>query len=394
MSDYTGFNGLNDKQGTKSSAYTMISLEAYAVTPIHQGTFWESIRKSRHDTQYNNFSPIRTTEMFTPTGWMEIPTISGNSLRGRLRRAATLDFFAIIKDTLGNSPFDKLQDKYAILSDTERFALQLLMSGGSLKGKDNKDDGSNAAGDAPDADGPDALPTEQLSPAEKKAAAKANQQIVALSQTLNRSEIEQLFPMLAVFGYGDGFDRMAPGSIAVTDLVPLLTETQDLLAEWDGLALDKPDIIPSWNDLLTKGKGNGKVRWPRQAATRVDPATATFNSYSGIKNGRGADETMTQMAFMAEYLPAGVRLYGGLYLHESLTDIERGMIYVALDRLLADGFIGGQKSRGYGRVKWSATAPDDKEMNIAAYRKHVATSASRIGEIVPTMVTKGPAKSK
>ena len=364
------------------SVYTLVPLMVRTLSPLHQGTFNETIRGTRLNGYKENFSPIRTVEWYDETsGWMEIPVVSGNSLRGRLRRyTAQILFRRLIRYGNPNHPsvalVHKLLDPNVLLTDKEREILKLFLSGGTLKAKKSEDSSATteeSSANTPAATRPDASETP---------AANTPQMVWALREPLDRTQLEYLFPMLPLFGYANGDIKMRPGALAVTDLIPLFTETASLLRQWDGVgALIHPSqATPSWNKLLE----SRNQKWPVTAVVRSDPMNGRATSLADA-NAVDEDKAKTQMFVMNEYMPPGQTLLGGLYVHDSLTAVERGLLYTALDTLMADGFLGGGRSRGYGHVQWSpqpiAKVRDDQAAWEAHVQRNVPAMLDQLGDL-------------
>lgn len=362
------------------SVYTLVPLMVQTMTPMHQGTFKETIRTQRTQRYKENFSPIRTVEWYAGDagGWMEIPVVSGNSLRGRLRRYTAQALFRRLihygdPEHAGTQLIHKLLDPNVILTDEEREVLKLFLSGGTLKPK-KPSNSSRKKSKQPSTDTLSSLSegeeTTVSGPNDEES--EAPQVLWALREPLDRSELERLFPMLPIFGYTNGDTKLRPGALSVTDLIPLCAETHSLLAKWDGLSalIDPTCSIPSWKALLD----NHNQRWPVTAVVRSDPMNGRAANLEA-EDEVDEEKAKTQMFVINEYLPPGHTLLGGVYVHESLTMVERGLLYTALDALMADGFLGGGRSRGYGHVQWSPQPIANAATAQVAWESHVERNA-------------------
>lgn len=373
----------------KASTYDMIRLAARTMTPLHQGAFDDTFSFQRTPThagkRTKNFSAIRTVEWWTKNGWIEVPAISGNSVRGRLRRYAAMDLFnrlvALVPDSKGAQKVRQLLEINTKLSGNDQELLKLFFTGGTLGVKTKKDD-VEAEGSATD-DGP--------------------KFVWALREPLDRTRLEVLLPMLPVFGYTNGDTKMRPSSLAVTDLVPLLDETSELLGQWDGIRqlIDVTKTSPQWHSLLTRhsvaseGK-NAIENWPKLGFVRSDPMASRMAEDPTATAADDPTGENAQMMVMDEYMPPGLHLYGGIYLHHSASLVERGMLYTAVDALMADGFLGGMRSQGYGRVQWAPYEMPDKAAAQQAWIEHVADHAEDIAKLLPDLYEhrKSSAKAK
>ncbi len=374
------------------SAYQFIPLHAKTITPLHQGALKEAVRPNRL-SRYENLQVIRSTEIWTPNGqWMEVPSISGNSIRGRLRRAIARDFLLQLQQY--NDDPQHILDKYlnprAGLSNLERFTLQLFYAGGSLKSKDSP----KAKTTTPPADTSNTLSTTTSSETDANEAtdtpATAKKTFVtALKEDLNRTEFETIFPMFPVLGYASGDNHLVPGAVSFPDLLPFLEETQQYFKNWEELwPYIMPAVnqsIPSWLGLLQQHDLEN-LSWPQQGATHVDPTHATFAHFDDLKKSRSDDEAKLQMPFYMEYLPSNIQLFGGIYLHESMNSIERGMVYRGLRILQHDGFLGGQRARGYGRVQWHDHSTSAEQEDQNTYLNYVKEIAPKAFGMLPNLV--------
>lgn len=372
--------------------YQMIPLVGRTITPLHQGTFAEVIRPSRIRSEYKNFAPIHTIEWYAGDqgGWLEIPVISGNSVRGRLRRYAALAVLrAVIQYVPGDHPGSQLAHNLlnpnVVLTNHDQSVLRLLFAGGTMGAKKKKAAQPNRVPSTPTGM-PNAPSTTPSSPAVD---GEEEIKVWALRKTLDRSEFELLFPLMPIFGYSDGEKKMRPGAIAVTDLVPLFAETVGALSQWDGIGsqLSVTNTLPSWGALTSKHRTSKRDEHvPYTMFARSDPMQARVGSAEDAESSEEDDSdsngqnSKSQMIVVEEYVPAGQQLYGGLYLHESLTLVETGLLYTALDAFLADGFLGGARTRGYGRVQWDMPNFSNKEAAQAAWQQHAEQKAEAMAQ--------------
>jgi len=357
----------NFSDGTQFPAYRFLALDTYNLTPIHQGTFSEVLRFERTKGTNKNFLPIHTVEWWSPQyGWISnLPTISGNSTRGRLRRYAT----AILLNTLitaypnhpGTARLVRLLDPKAVLDSADQQLLQLLMAGGSL-GTSVKPNDATSSTNA----------TQEQAP----------KQVWALPNDLPLPYLEQVFPMFSLFGYSNGDTKMRPGQVAVTDLIPIFAETLFQLAQWPEWMdhLDPTTTYPSWTQLTQDGQN---VRFPRAFHARANPLQLRAQPEHSAES---ETSDMSQMFFIQEYLPANQRLLGGIYVHPSITMIELGLLSLAIRALQTDGFLGGSRSRGYGRVRWTPTTFPDQTDAEAAWHEHVARMGPTMLEMLGTLM--------
>lgn len=388
---------------------SFLPLVLRTISPLHQGVFRDSVRSARL-TKRKNFLPIRSTEFWFAdhNGWVEVPTASGNALRGRIRRLISQDYFSKVQSAL-HTPSPLLAALLASdisLSTEQRSLLQLFMSGGTLAAKlPAPKPGLNAGGGTGGGSSGQSAST--------SSAASPPKQYYAIRQTYHRNAVEPLFPMLTLLGYADGDKQLIPGKVAFTDLVPLFAETYPTLQDWPEIhAVLQPFLgqaLPSWLALVTRsGSVTEPVRWPRHAFVRSDPSHRVFNQYGDGDTVDGPDddnddatadndvESKSQMIVTMEYIPPHQAMFGGLYMQQDLTPVERGALYRGIDLLMDQGVLGGQSGRGYGRVAWQYRAEQaaDYRESLQAYDEHAAQSAPAIAELLPDVLELRQKKEK
>lgn len=342
---------------------TVVACRINVLSPMHQGTFADLINSERIDfvekkegngrKLAENFLPINTTKIWSPDyGWIDVPIISGNSLRGRMRRAAAKSFFDLLREGGSQHEFmTPFMRNNVTMSGQQQWVASLFLNGGVVhkKEKTNESNGQPANG---------------TKPPEYNIASDAM-----------RDEIEETFVPLGLFGYVDGKSRLMPSKFQATNLMLHCDETDPVIASWHALdpVLAKGETVPKWVDaIMRRGGGDNKQgygKFPRAPIVRSDSGQRIFNRFDSK-----SDE---QMFAFAEYLPAGVHLYGMQHIDPDTTPVQRGCFYEALAAVAGRGFIGGMNARGYGHVSWDVDLPDDIDEDVAAYHEFVKHNAAK-----------------
>lgn len=417
-----------DAPSTLADRY--IPLHAHLVSPLHQGTFPDLVDASRI-SKHKNFLYINTLSVFTGSGFAEVPVVSGNSIRGRLRRhaaAAALDALRSLGCTALPSLGD-IRDQRRNLSSPDRFLLQLLLAGGSLSAKSDKgpsvaadpanpnsndpqattDTPSSSEDAEPDApqdnvttfqqnghraerrEHPDgtAITTEFLDNGDKV----VTTDVPIVARGVSRTALEQALPALELFGYADGDNHLTPGRVSVSFLYPVLKETGLLLADWTPIkslpVLREPAAVGSWAQLTQSG-------YPRSARVHSDSGQQYFDQGTWAPVSKQEGGTTAQMFFHLEYVPPPMDFVGALVLDPGVSDALRGLVYLALARLEDEGYLGGQRAAGYGQVLWphSVRERPDYAAAVDAFAAAMAQVAPNAGEILREVVEMVPGKPR
>jgi hypothetical protein len=219
----------------------------------------------------------------------EIPVVSGNALRGRLRRIGA----TMLWEALGCPPLPMP-------------VAAALWSGGAL--------GKRRPAGQP-----------------------------ALLSGAELARVRTLVPHLAVFG-GAGGGRILKGTLAVGKLVPICAETAHLLPT-DQAA----ESLPSVHDLLQLEAYTrvDDTLQPLAAVDHPDPLTASTEADPAVVGGVG--ESGLQLRYEIETLMAGTRFTMWL----ALTDVtapQRAFFLEVLDRWRTHAQVGGRSRVGHGRL--------------------------------------------
>lgn len=252
-------------------------------------------------------SYLRREKIMTPSGPVEIPVVSGNSLRGILRdHAADLFWRHLGRPELPPAVF------------------HLLWSGGSL--------------------------------------AKAGANHALSSRQL--AQVRAMVPVVSVFG-GSGAGRIIEGKLRVGKLTPICSETRHLLPDdlaetaahsiWDALQIEEfTRRDDAKRDQLTPAIQGA-------AARELESGQAVLLDLDEDEPEK-PDAPAQQMRYGVETLAAGSRLHWWMTLH-GITDVEAAMIAGAIDSWTDSGtHIGGRSATGHGRLRldvhqWATATP-------------------------------------
>lgn len=255
---------------------------------------------------------LRREKIVGPTGAViEVPVVSGNALRGILRRHAADAFW----DALGR-PALPVQ------------VFHLLRSGGAL--------------------------------------AKAGSSHVLGARQLQ--QVRAMVPVVSLFG-GSGAGKIIEGKLSVGKLTPICAETRHLLPE--GLQHADTSI---WSlvqiEEFTRTDDSKKDQLHSQIAGAVPAALEPGDEsalFAVARHDAALESTLDdgpaqQMRYGVETIAAGTRLHWWMQLRH-VTDVERALMAEALHRWVGDGaHIGGRSATGHGRLRldvhqWTHDAP-------------------------------------
>ncbi|HEX7050917.1 MAG TPA: hypothetical protein VF188_11985 [Longimicrobiales bacterium] len=247
-------------------------------------------------------SYLRREKIIGPDGApVDIPVVSGNSLRGLLRdHAATVFHNALGRPELPVQVF------------------HLLWSGGAL--------------------------------------AKAGAGHVLGARQL--ADVRRLIPVVSLFG-GSGAGKIIEGKLRVGKLVPICAETAhivptDLLPEqprsvWEMLQIEEFTRRDDAKRDQLHHAIEGFTPLAIEASTRGDTLLEVAEHAPAVEDA--VDGPAQQMRYGVETLAAGCRLHWWVSLRD-VTDVERALFAAAVDSWLADGAaIGGRSATGHGRLR-------------------------------------------
>lgn len=246
---------------------------------------------------------LRRERYVQPDGTVaEVPTVSGNALRGILRdHSARLTWQALGEPVLSLPVF------------------HALWSGGSL--------------------------------------AKAGSGRVMSSQQL--ATLRRLVPHVSLFGAAGG-GRIIEGKLAVGKLVPVVTETAHLMPDdvltggersiWEHLQIEE---YSRQDD--AKRPALAAVLGGDTAAAELEGPPLALDIPEPEPTGDAAAGPAQQMRYGVETIAAGTRLHWWMALR-GVTDLEVATLRRALAEWSADGaHIGGRSATGHGRLRLDAT---------------------------------------
>lgn len=408
-----------EDSASKSLDERYVPLHAHLVSPLHQGTFPELVSATRYG-KYQNLAFINTMTVFTGSGFADVPIVSGSSIRGRLRRHAVA---IVLKELRGAGAGElptvgELQNLNRNLRPAERFLIQLLLAGGSLSAKGHKPAAVEEAFGSESPEGPDGAkaPDEPAGTTEDNGSVAfetedglkveirthrdgtktktrfeadgtqtVTTQVPYLNQTLSRAKLETALPVLRLFGYADGDNHLTPGRVAMTNLYPLLEETQLLLSDFaplSGLSVIKAaGPVGSWAELTKRG-------YPQASRVRTDSSLRYFEQGEFAAAAKDDVGNTTQAIAHFEYVPPPMDFVGAIVLDPDAGDDLRGLIYLALERLENDGYLGGQHAAGYGQVLWPESVREraDYQQATGAFRDTMRARASEVAEALHDVV--------
>lgn len=182
-------------------------------------------------------------------------------------------------------------------------------------------------------------------------------------QQVNLDRIRQhraLLPPIALLGGGIG-NQILPGKLRVSNLYPVCAEAPpSLVPDPDGLR-----ARVSYRQLTTEksfsrkddekdSRLNGALTAPAPALTQ---GSLLPEDAPKAKAKRETGEPATQMRFTSELLIAGATLTGHIDLLD-VSEVELGCLTAALWTFGRSPHLGGQASRGHGRVSLTTTLVD------------------------------------
>lgn len=374
-----------------------VYIKAQTLTPLHHGTFAESVSYGRRDGAYNNLSHVRSELVIAADGTTatEVPIVSGNSVRGRLHRKAAEALFQLLGEAVGDEMLDALLNQKEALTDKQRATFLMLSAGGFLAGKKRDS--------APQEDKGEEGGSAQVGEPQSQEDAETKAVWVVDHNQHTRTSLEALFPILTVFGYASGDNSIIAGGLMVDRLLPYLAETK-MMAEsiYRGHLPLKDEEAVNWAGVLSVFD---RQRWPNASYTRVDSSRQYGYQVSAkiaAETEETADDAGTnkkdkhQSIYRLEYVPAGIAFLGRVSHQADLTDIERGLLYDAVDRFLAEEHLGGKKSLYYGYVQYEVNRdeiPDWRDC-IDAYQGFIRQNASQIVATLNGMMTEATVQTK
>ena len=253
---------------------------------------------------------LRREKIVGPDGAVvEIPIVSGNALRGILRRHAADAFW----EALGRPPLALP-------------VFHLLRSGGSL--------------------------------------AKAGAAHVLSAPQLR--QVRETVPVVSLFG-GSGAGKIIEGKLSVGKLSPICAELAHLLpVELHTAEMPSVWALTQIEEFTRTDDAKKDLLAPMLTGAAVVPAIGMGDTLTLLPTEpvevEVADGPAQQMRYGVETLAAGTRLHWWMQLRQ-VTDVERALMGAAISRWVADGaHIGGRSATGHGRLRldahqWTHTMP-------------------------------------
>lgn len=265
---------------------------------------------------------LRRELMSTPDGLVHVPVVSGNTLRGRLRRIGE----ELLRDVVGYE---------GLLHPAAAHALR---GGGALA----KTGGEPLSGNR-----------------------------------LHR--LRELVPQIGVFGAAGG-GTIINGALDVGKVVPHLAET----AHITGVATDRSAFTATQLESYTRQDDSTLHDFSDVLATQPAAVELTF-SQDGSPSVSGRSSEGNQMLFHVETFPAGTVFSTWLRLRRP-TPLEASFFQQVLDTFHADGRLGGRVNVGHGQVRSNLLMTPGTCGQLPDWRTQVAESRDEILQALGSLV--------
>lgn len=167
-------------------------------------------------------------------------------------------------------------------------------------------------------------------------------------------KLREYIPLVSLLGCS--FGQPIQGKLIVDNLVPIVKETAELLGE-------KAEV--SARDIM------GWMHYTRRDDTQID-----FDKI-GDKT-----EDHQQMIYNVQYIGANVKFKHGFALVNA-NEVETALFYHLLKRFMEIGSIGGQSSRGHGKIACEYNM-SEKETDDTAYLNYVKENKDAILDFIST----------
>lgn len=311
-----------------------------------------------------NVAITRTEPVLVPNAEDEsyrmviIPTLSGESFAGRLRRELASHLF----DTLG---IDIIETYAKSNSELKKTTFHAITSGGALY-KESELVGVTSDEDAGEEKG------------KKKKGGRDKTQVTTLEL---QTAISKYFPMLSLLG-GNIAQGMIQGKLAIGNAVPML----DSLV---GVVFDKElteqyefiNAIPS-ELYVNDGENLHKSYRSPDFYESIKPifADPKKNDDEGSDEEEGKGNPFRNMPTNSGYVLPGVPFLQKYDVYDNVTEVELGALGLALKRMATHPILGGKAKYGFGRVKFNM--PDLDEFPIETYENFITKNKDDIYEIL------------
>ena len=271
---------------------------------------------------------LRRETIVQPDGTpLQVPVISGNSLRGRLRRIAE----------------ELLRD-------------QLRYEG-------------------------------QLSPAAAHAIRGGGTLVKTTSEPLSGSRlatVRALVPHVGVFGLAGG-GAVIDGALAVGKVVPVLTETAHITGLPGTASAFTAVQLESYTRVDDTDRHDTTTLAPAPDTVANHQDTAVGPSASSEAPARSGDGATRQMLYQVETLPAGTMFTGWLQLRRP-TELELSLLTDILATYSAHATLGGRLGSGHGTVQVTITPSlDSGTADPGLWREHAAGHRDQILAALETL---------
>lgn len=284
------------------------------VSPLIHGGEHSSIRPPNlPEGAGDNYLPFRRMPIATTvdgrTEIVELPVVSGNSIRGIMRRFGA----SLTLKALGLSVTEIPDEIY-----------YFLFSGGGLSAK--------------------------IAEANTDADKKGRFPLLVR----NRKTLRAVFPLMSLFGSSYG-NKMLEGLINVGMCLPIVAETVQIT----GKATDR-----KWsNDLLSFQLATRRDDLPRDGqeltTAKVIEALKLEVSKDDLKNLKEPKESSRQMLYYQEVLAPGVELDHWIDLKDEMTPLEESLVSLILEEFKNHPYLGGKAASGFGRAVFTSFYTDN-----------------------------------
>lgn len=166
--------------------------------------------------------------------------------------------------------------------------------------------------------------------------------------------VREHFPSVSLFGGGLG-DMIMAGKIAVCNLYPLTEETYEELGE------RYTDV--SWKNLIDE------IEFSRTDDGKDDQLANYMSDPDENKKAKAS----TQMRFCVQYMAKGTEFIQDIYLFDTVTDIEKGVLMSAFAEWFKLPRLGGMASKGFGFFD----ADTDFGISVTNGKVEIAETAER-----------------
>lgn len=308
---------------------------------------------AHHAGTIGNHSHLMRTRVRTPTGWDEIPVISADTMRHKLREASSLALL------------DAIEAEPQLTEAT----LRLLFNGGMITGSDGG----------------------------------------AVKLDVYREMIE-LVPALALFG-GCAQNRIIPGRLTVENAMLICEETRRYISPWQVAAAEAVSPLDTHTRHIDEEQRvrmdallNPHMRKMLASEAQIRANTLLEGSERASANNDAIEKSETKSAMMprtAEVIATG-SLFAWAVEADVNTDLDEDVFNVAVIAFLARAMVGGKQGTGHGRlrvlaaneIKIGTPSRDFEAFDTTAlapkvgqlFRAHVAARKDRIKDFLATVI--------